>query len=219
MAAEILKKKENLPDEELIALIKTGQTDLYRIIIQRYNQRLYRTAISFGIYDFDSDDLIQQTYINVFEKLDQYRAEAKFSTWLTRIMINECLMYKRKKKTENKRFVDGEKNVTILTPEHQTPEKDYMNKEMKNTLETAIKKLPEKYRVVYVLREIEGISVKECARTLALSEINVKVRLLRAKNLLKNELLKTFNKDEVLTFGNSRCDAVTENVMKLIGKR
>lgn len=91
------EEKNKLDDEQLIHLIRSGGTELFRVLIKRYNQRLYRTAISFGIGDFDTDDLIQQDYINVFEKLGQFRGEAKFSTWLTRILINECLMYKRKK--------------------------------------------------------------------------------------------------------------------------
>lgn len=208
--------KENFTDEELIQLIKTGETELYSIIMRRYNQRLYRTAISFGISDFDSDDVIQQAYINAFERIGQFRGDAKFSTWLTRILINECLMFKRKKKAENNKFVDDEKFVTNLSLQHQTPEREFMKDEMKDILESAIKKLPEKYRSVYILREIENVSIKECVGILKISEVNVKIRLHRAKNLLKDDLLKSFDKNEVLTFGNKRCDAVVENVMSRI---
>lgn len=88
-----------------------------------------------------------------------------------------------------------------------------MDSETKNILEKAITNLPEKYREVYVFREIEGVSVQECAKILSLSEVNVKVRLLKAKNLLKKELIKSFDKNEILVFGNERCDTIVENVM------
>ncbi len=208
--------KENLSDEKLIQLIKTGETELYRIIMKRNNQRLYRAAVSFGISEFDCDDLIQQAYINAYEKIEQFKRQAKFSTWLTRILINECLMFKRKRKAENNKFVDDEKFVTNLSLQHQTPAKELMDKEMKIILESAIKKLPEKYRSVYILREIENISIKECSGILKISEVNVKVRLLRARNLLKNDLLKSFDKNEILTFFDKRCDNIVENVMKHI---
>lgn len=210
------KLKENLDDEGLILLIKAGKAELYEIIMRRYNQKLYRTAVSFGISDFDCDDVIQQAYINAYEKIEQFRGQAKFSTWLTRILINECLMFKRKRKTENRRFVDDERTVTNLSLEHQTPEEEFINEEMKDIFEKTIKNLPEKFRSVYILREIEKTSVKECAEILNISEVNVKVRLLRAKNLLKKNILKTFDRNEVLTFGNERCDAVTEKVMNYI---
>ena len=210
--------KDNRSDESIIQLIKTGETELYRIIMKRYNQRLYRTAVSFGISDFDCDDLIQQAYINAFQKIEQFKGQAKFSTWLTRILINECLMFKRKKKSENQRFVDvdGDRAVTNPAFQHQTPEKEFMNNEMKNILENSVKKLPQKYRSVYILREMENISIKECSEILNISEVNVKVRLLRARNLLKNDLLKSFDKNEILTFGNKRCDNIVENVMNYI---
>lgn len=205
--------KSNLDDEVLIGLIKNGEQNLFSLIMKRHNQRMYRTAISFGISDFDSDDIIQQAYINAFEKIEQFRGQAKFSTWLTRIMINECLMYKRKQKSENQKFVYNNENVTNLISDHQTPEIDYLNDEMKNLLEEAIKRLPEKYRTIYVMREIENIPVTECSAILDISGANVKVRLLRAKGLLKEELLKSFDKNEVLSFGNRRCDNIVKNVM------
>ncbi len=217
---EIIEKrsKEKLSDEELIQRIKAGEIELYRIIMKRYNQRLYRTAVSFGISDFDCDDLIQQTHIKAFEKIEQFKWQAKFSTWLTRILINECLMFRRKKKSENRRFIDVEEDKPVTNPalQHQTPEREFMKGEMKYIIEKGISELPEKYRTVFVLREVEGMSVKECSETLEISEVNVKVRLLRARNILKDKLLKKFNMNEVLTFGNPRCDAIVERVMKHI---
>lgn len=202
-------------DETVINEIKNGNTDLFRIIIKRYNQRLYRIAISFNIDDDDCDDILQQTYICAYEKLHQFKGEAKFSTWLTKILINECLMLKRSNKSRKRKKASFE-NVTSSFAEHQTPEDDFMRNELKNILENAIKDLPEKYRQVFILREVEGLNVKETADILRITETNVKIRSHRGKTLLQKKLSQHFNYNEVFTFGNERCDNIADNVINLI---
>ena len=206
---------DNISDEAIVNEIKNGDTGLFRIIMKRYNQKLYRIAVSFDIDDDDCDDILQQTYIHAYEKLYQFKGEAKFSTWLTKILINECLMLKRSHKSRNRKNTVFE-SVTSYFTEHQTPEDDFMKSELKNILENAIKDLPDKYRQVFVLREVEGFNVKETSDILAITETNVKIRLLRGKALLRKKLLQSFNYDEVFTFGNERCDNLADNVMNLI---
>lgn len=210
--ATVLQDKS---DETVINEIKNGNTDLFRIIIKRYNQRLYRIAISFNIDDDDCDDILQQTYICAYEKLHQFKGEAKFSTWLTKILINECLMLKRSNKSRKRKKASFE-NVTSSFAEHQTPEDDFMRNELKNILENAIKDLPEKYRQVFILREVEGLNVKETADILRITETNVKIRSHRGKTLLQKKLSQHFNYNEVFTFGNERCDNIADNVINLI---
>ena len=142
---------KNLTDEEIINEVKNGNVEYFSEIVRRYNQRLYRTAISYGVYDDDCEEVIQQAYVSAYEKLNQFRGEARFSTWLVRILINECLMMKRKEKKV--RNLLNEANVTISSGDHLNPEREYMEKERKEILETTIKKLPEKYRTVYILKE------------------------------------------------------------------
>lgn len=201
-------------DEEIIKRIILGESRLFENIMQRYNQRLYRTARAYRIPDADCDDLLQQSYINAYEKLDQFRGDAKFSTWLTRILINNCLMYKRVRQPLQDEISTQLENIIPLAEKFSTPEKKLMQKEMKQLLESAIEKLPDDYRTVYIMREIEDLNVKETADCLGLSESNVKIRLHRAKILLRAQLEQFFNKKDILEYGNARCAALTEKVME-----
>jgi len=207
-----------LSDEEIISLVKEGKSQYYEVTMRRYNQRLYRVAKGMNIIDADCDDIIQQSFINAYQKLSQFKGESKFSTWLTRILINECLMHKRRKKLvinedilENPEVMEKAFNQT-----NNSPEKDMIQEEMKKILEEAIEYLPEDFRTVYMMREVEEMSVKETAECLNISESNVKIRLFRAKAVLKNYLERYLKPGEIFEFGNWRCDAVVEGVMKFI---
>jgi len=207
---------KKLSDEEIINKVRAGNNECFSEIVRRYNQRMYRITVGYGIYDDDCEEVIQLAYISAFEKIDQFRGEAKFSTWLIRILINECLMLKRKQK---KLIGFSEKElVTISSGNHLNPESEYMDKERKIILETAIKQLPEKYRAVFILKEIEGMQIKEAAEILAISKVNVKVRLHRARAMLKNIISDVSDPSNLLTFGNERCDRVTNAVMEFIRK-
>jgi RNA polymerase sigma factor (sigma-70 family) len=209
---------KNASDTELISYIKNGETAPYELIMQRYNQRLYRVARSFGITDGDCDDLIQQSYINAYEKLDQFKGDSQFSTWLTRILINQCLMHKRRKKiliTDD--ITDRPEELEMsLNQINNSPEKLLIQEELKKILEEAIEYLPEDYRIVYLMREVESMSVKETSETLDISESNVKIRLFRAKALLKNFLERYLKPDEIFEFGQNRCNTIVQKVMEYI---
>jgi len=202
-------------DEEIVSMVMEGNVYPFELLTKRYNQRLYRVARGMNINDADCDDLIQQTFINAYEKIASFRGEAKFSTWLTRILINHCKMHHRKKNVvidtdimENPEIMEQALNKTNTNPEN-----DMLQAELKKILEEAIEYLPEDYRTVYLLREVEGMNVKETAQCLAISESNVKIRLFRAKAVLKNYLERYFTPSDIFEFGNHRCDAVTKRVM------
>lgn len=201
-------------DEEIIKRIMLGEGRLFGEIMQRYNQRLYRTARAYKIPDADCDDLLQQSYINAYENLHQFRNDAKFSTWLTRIVINNCLMFKRRQQPIQDEISLQLENMIPLAEKFSTPDKKLMQKEMKQLLESAIEKLPDDYRTVYIMREIEDLNVKETADCLGLSESNVKIRLHRAKILLRAALENFFTKKDILEYGNARCAALTVKVME-----
>jgi RNA polymerase sigma-70 factor (ECF subfamily) len=218
MLKENIVSAENislLKEEDIIERIKNGESDLFRFIMRRYNQRLYRIARSYGIDDDTCEDMLQQSYINAFEKLYQFSGKSKFSTWLIRILINEYLMHKRK--TGIRRFVTDD--VTSLLIMHQNPETSFMEKESSNILQSAIEELPEKYRIVYMMREVEELSINETAESLGITKINVKVRLHRAKLLMQKYLTKNLSKEDIYPFGNERCDRVIEKVMAYLGKQ
>lgn len=205
---------KQISDEEIIIEIKNGNIEAYSEIVRRYNQRLYRIAVSYGVTDDDAEEVIQLAYISAYEKLSQFRGEAKFSTWLIKILINECLMLKRQQKRIVK--IEESDNVTFSGDNHQNPEESYMNIERKEMLEEAVKRLPEKYRTVFIFKEIEGMSIEEISDSLGISKVNVKVRLHRAKSMLKEDIKGILHFSSLFTFGNERCDNMTENVMDYI---
>lgn len=208
------KSLKQIPDEELINEVKSGRIEAYSEIVRRYNQRLYRIAVSYGVMDDDAEEVIQLAYISAYEKLSQFRGDAKFSTWLIKILINECLMLKRQQRRVVK--LDESKDVTFSTGSHQNPEEDYMDIERKEILQEAVKRLPEKYRTVFIFKEIEGMSIEEISDSLGISKVNVKVRLHRAKSMLKEDIKGIIHFVSLFTFGNERCDNITENVMDYI---
>jgi len=213
-----IPKAENISDHEIIARIKAGEKNLYAQVIKKYNQRLYRIAISIVNDDAEVEDIMQVTYIRAYEHLGSFAFKANFSTWLIRILINECLLRLKLKKRSvhmNDETMDHELYQHKIT-EVTTPATKVMNTELKNILEESIRQLPEKYRTVFVMREIEGLSVAETQECLDISEANVKVRLSRARVLLKNMLSGFYKKEDILHFHLTRCDSMVLRVMSKI---
>jgi len=196
-----------IPDEEIIREIQNGATRPFEIIIRRYNQKLYRIGMSILNNDAEAEDAMQSAYIHAYEHLHQFEKRAAFGTWLTRIMINECYAIRRKQQAEKEKLQLSNNDTSMNTPANVL-----VNKELNAILENAIARLPEKYRMVFVLREIENLSVKETSDILSLEQSNIKVRLNRAKTMLK-ENLSGYMKDHVYDFHLSRCDSMVERVM------
>jgi RNA polymerase sigma factor (sigma-70 family) len=208
-------------NEEIVEAVRAGEVALFAVLMKRHNQKLYRVARGMGIPSLDCDDLIQQAYIQAYLKLPQYRGESAVTTWLTRIFINQCLMFLRKQRPSIS--ADGElEGLTsddlpnVVTRQTLTPEKELLRREMRTLLEEAIENLPEEYRIIYVMREVEEMSVRDIATSLDLTEANVKVRMHRARKLLQNELRNYIEPFEIFEFGNRRCDAVVANVLEAI---
>ncbi|WP_276500204.1 RNA polymerase sigma factor [Terrimonas pollutisoli] len=209
---------DTISDKEIIGRILSGEKNLYAIIIRRYNQRLYRVGMSIINDDAEVEDIMQVAYINAWENLDKFAFKASFSTWLTRILINESLL-RLKKRGRSINMNDDTMDKEIYqqqTATVRTPVGQMLNTELKVILEEAIRNLPDKYRIVFIMREIEGLNVAETQECLDLSEANVKVRLNRAKALLKESLNGYYKKEDILHFHLSRCDRMIERVMNQI---
>ena len=207
---------DTISDHEIITRILHGEKNLYSLIVRRYNQRLYRVAMSIINDDAEVEDVMQVAYINAYENLGKFAFKASFSTWLTRILINESLL-RLKKRGKSINMNDDTMDKEIYQQhkiEVQTPVAKMLNSELKFALEEAIRQLPEKYRAVFIMREIEDMNVAETQACLDISEANVKVRLNRAKALLKESLSGFYKKEDILHFHLSRCDRVIEGVMK-----
>jgi RNA polymerase sigma factor (sigma-70 family) len=211
---------DTISDNEIIARVLQGEKDLYAIIVRRYNQRLYRIGMSIINDDAEVEDVMQVTYINAYEHLSKFASRSAFSTWLTRILINESLLRLRKRKLT----IDADDNIINNhvyqqhTTDTQTPFMKVLNTELKDILEKAILELPEKYRSVFIMREIENLNVAETKECLDITEANVKVRLNRAKSLLKNSLSAYYKNEDILNFHLSRCNKMVIQVMNQIQK-
>jgi RNA polymerase sigma factor (sigma-70 family) len=211
---------ENIPDKEVIGRVLAGETNMYAILVRRYNQRLYRVAISIMNDDAEAEEAMQVTYIKAFENLRKFEHKSAFSTWLVRILINDCLLRAKKRNRSlamNDDMIENELQHRVVG-DGQTPLTSIVNSELKKILETAICQLPEKYRLVFVMREMENMSVAETQECLNISEVNVKVRLNRAKAILRNCITSVYKKEELLEFHLTRCNRITENVMRQIEK-
>ena len=193
-------------DSELIQAIQSGDIERFPELVQRYEQTLYNFGLKMCGEAQDAEDVVQDTFLNVFRYLKGFRYETKFKNWLYRIATSTCI----KKRRKSKFAPDRELSLDDFMPqdeaavEHQAPAwarlplDQVLNEELGQTLKKAILELPEKYRVVLVLRDIEGFSTEESADILNLSLANIKVRLHRARLFLREKLKAYYNeyKDE-----------------------
>ena len=210
MATNIALRVDD-PDAALVERIIRGETRLYEEIIRRYNQRLYRVARAFLHEDAGVEDVMQEAYLKAFAALPRFQGKALFSTWLTRILINCSLAYLRSRGRREEVELDDRvraEEVDDITP--------IMKDQIGRLLESAIDTLPGRYRVVFVMRELSKMSVAETAASLGISAANAKVRLHRAKKLLRQELERLMPDISLYSFLGDRCDALTRRVMTRI---
>lgn len=209
---------EQLTDAQIVGRVVGGDTALFEILMRRHNQRIYRAVRAVLRADDDVEDVMQQAYLNAYEHLGQFAGEAQFSTWLTRIAVNEALSRRRKR---DRSFGTGDDEVTISMVESgdPDPEKNASTAELREVMEREVTALPDSFRVVLVMRDIEGLSTLETATCLGISEDLVKTRLHRARTMLRDNLYKragvTF--ESLFAFGNARCDRVVASVMTRVG--
>lgn len=216
-----IRKQEVLSDPEIVNRILSGEIALYEIIMRRYNPYLFKVGKSYGLSQPDTEDLIQDSYLNAYTNLGKFENRSTLKTWLVKIMLNNCYHKTRKSSFRNEIPTEiSEKNTGIPMFTQQTNTgKAIMNNELKHILEEALIKLPEAYRMVFTLRELNGMSTRETSETLNISEANVKVRLKRAKSLLRNEIKKMYTPEEIFEFNLIYCNRIVENVLTKIQEK
>ena len=211
-----------LPDEAIVERVRAGDTGLYEILMRRHNQRLYRTIRAILRDDREVEDVMQQAYLDAYLHLEQFKGDAKFATWLTRIAVNRAIRNGQGLRRQLELAAsDGDHDLAIERT-HATdldPEHIMYAHELKTVLESLIDELPDPFRLVFVLREVEGLSTAETAASLSINEETVKTRLHRAKRLLRDQLDRQLGPaaSEVYSFHLSRCDRVVSGVMARIG--
>jgi len=211
---------DQLSDEEVVNRVKAGDTALYEIIMRRYNQRLYRVARAILRDDGEAEDVMQDTYVRAFENLHQFAGKAAFATWLTRIAVNESLgrlkLRHRIDQLEDENETAGAS--MSLTESASDPESKASVGELTELLERALLALPEPYRAVVMLRDVEEMSTSETAAALDLTEENVKVRLHRGRSMIRNWLIERVGTTSrgAFPFMGERCDRVVAAVFSKI---
>ncbi|HEV7921675.1 MAG TPA: RNA polymerase sigma factor [Thermoanaerobaculia bacterium] len=203
---------EALTDTEVIDRILGGDTALFELLMRRYNQRVYRSVRGIVRDEAEAEDVMQQAYVNAFGALRQFAGRSAFSTWLTRIAINEAFARIRPRPVPTDTLMN---DIESNAPD---PEQQAASAEIGRVMEAEITALPETYRCVLMLREIEGLSTAETAECLGVAEDVVKTRLHRARGMLRDGLYRraglTF--ESLFPFGSARCDRVVARVMARI---
>jgi RNA polymerase sigma-70 factor (ECF subfamily) len=214
-----------LSDAELVDLVRRGDTSLFEILMRRHNQRVYRVARAVVKNEAEAEDVMQQAYLNAFVHLKQFEDRSQFSTWLTRITLYEALARRRKARPEEPLAMPGreppEDVMESLTSPQPDPERGAYGGELGRMIEAAIDALPETYRTVFMLREVEGLSTSETAHDLDLGEEAVKTRLHRARAMMRRAMTDRLGTvtPGAFQFHATRCDRVVTVVMAEIRRR
>src|SRR6185295_14843246 len=219
-----------LSDEELARRIVSGEKELFELLMRRHNQRLFRVARGVVDSDLEAEDVLQDAWVRSYEHLAEFRGEAQLTTWLSKIALYEALARKRRAR----RFVglasadrtpaedpwmSGMSEVDEPEAATPNPEQAAWSGELRAALERAVGAMPSRYRAVFLMREVEGLSTAETAASLDLSLEAVKVRLHRARTRLRDDLERRlgFAAHEAFSFAAERCDRVVAGVLARIG--
>jgi RNA polymerase sigma-70 factor (ECF subfamily) len=209
-------------DEKLVLRARAGDERAVRSLVQRHNRRLFRMARGILRDDGEAEDVVQETYVRAFTRLDRYRGEAAFGTWLSRIAMNEAYGRLRRRRPSVEWSDDGiggeaDRGRIILFPgacPPPEPESEASRGQVRAILEQAIDRLPEPFRLVLVLRDVEGLDVEETANLLGILPQTVKTRLFRARRLMRGEMEKALlpHFEETFPFDGQRCARMADRV-------
>lgn len=178
-------------DQETVNRVLAGDLQQFELLMRRYNQRLYSVARAILGNDADAEDAVQQAYVNAYRQLRQFEGRAEFSTWLTRIVIYEALARRRRLRARSTECLDTRLH-DVVSGQHDPERLAYVT-QLGTLLQSAVARLPDSYRSVFILREIDGLTTTETAQRLALTEGATKARLHRAKGLLRSCLSEERN--------------------------
>lgn len=208
---------KELSEKEIAERILKGEKALYEIIVRRFNPYLYKVGRSYNYNHEDTQDLMQDSFIDAYKNLAQFEGRSGFKTWIIRIMLNNC--FRKKEKLSFKKEIMHEINSNskpIFQQKDNDINKIVQARELGNIIEEALANIQEDYRIVFSLREINGLSIAETADILNISQANVKVRLNRAKKMLRTEIEKSYIADELFEFNAVYCNAMVKKVMDIV---
>ena len=207
-----------MTDVEVVSRVRAGEVDLFEVLMRRHNTRVYRVARAVLRDENEAEDVMQQTYIKAFQHLDQFEDRSQFSTWLTRIAVREALARQRKWQPDIVEPSGEGDHMDRFTAPDTDPERQAYAQELGRMLEHAVDELPEAYRTVFMLRDVEGMSTAETADGLELGEEAVKTRLHRARAMLRRSIATRIGETSAsaFQFHAVRCDRVVAAVLSHI---
>ncbi len=213
--------REGWSDEQIVNRILAGETPLYEILMRRHNQRLFRVTRAILHNDSEAEDVAQDAYVRAYEKLASFEGRAKFTTWLTRIAVHEALARVHSQarfQVLDKHQIPSQEREPAFTSPKKDPEQECASRELTDILQQEILDLPENYRLVFVMRDVEGMSTAETAECLSVSAENVKVRLHRARAMLRRKLRERAmdGLPQTFPFLGARCDRIVAAVFQAI---
>ena len=212
-----------LSDAQVIERVLAGELPLFEILMRRYNQKLYRVVRAVLKDESDVEDVMQQAYVNAFMHLHQFEDRSRFSTWLTRIALNEAFGRRRRMRLVDSipADEDGGSGTQAIPSTQPDPERQAYAMELRELLEHAIDALPEGYRLVFMLRVVEGLSTSETGEGLGLGDEAIKTRLHRARVMLRRSVAERLGEAArfAFPFHAPRCDRVVRGVFSRIAFR
>jgi len=208
-----------LSDAEVVQRVRDGDRASFEILMRRHNQRIYRAARAILKDESEVEDAMQQAYISAFTHLNQFEERARFSTWLTRIAVNEAIARRQKLRSTasvNEAFDLGDNVEETVTSRQPTPEHLAYAGELQRVIEGAVDSLPDAYRAVFMLRDVEGLSTNETSDALDLGEEAVKTRLHRARAMMRRSVAAQLGEAAAgaFQFLAPRCDRVVASVLE-----
>jgi RNA polymerase sigma-70 factor (ECF subfamily) len=210
-----MSSPEHYTDIEIIQKILGGETALFEILIRRNNPFLYKAGRSYNYNHEDTQDLMQDTFIDAYRNLSTFENRSSFKTWIIKLMLNNCFRKQQKFSYKNETSAEvNDQSIPVFCNQHQdSTNNTVMNRELSFVIENALQQVPLDYRIVFSLREMNGLNVKETAEALNISAVNVKVRLNRAKTMLRKEIEKSYTAGDIFEFNLVYCDAMVNRVM------
>lgn len=230
MTTPLARLRPDLPladaaEAELVEAARERDEAAVRELIRRMNPRLFRVARGLAVSDAEAEEIVQDTYLAAFSRLDTFRGDARFSTWITRICLNTARMRGRRVRTHEEydtvTEANGTEDTVLAFPSHgaQQPDAALGQRQVRVLLEHAVAELPPELRLVFLMREAEGMSTLAIARDLSLNPVTVKTRLFRARQRLRKAIEKRLRGgfDAIFPFGGARCAAMADRVVAALG--
>jgi RNA polymerase sigma-70 factor (ECF subfamily) len=210
-------------DEELVSRVLAGENAEFETLMRRNNRRVYRVARAVLHDDAEAEDVAQEAYVRAYQHLDQFQGRSSFATWLISIAFHEALARVRKRARHQEIDAMDESSrdsLPELSVRNSSPEQDASTSEIASLLEDSIDTLPDKYRQVFMLRDVEEMSTADTAACLGISEENVKIRLYRARALMRKKLYARAGakNSAAFQFMGERCDRLVHTVMTRIAR-